>query len=87
MGDASWGFGISQHITSSAVGHCVVSQFVNLLDYDSSGNQGSLSAGNTYTFYLQAIDAYGSGGNLRLAAESGGAHQTYTPLHGTIWVL
>jgi hypothetical protein len=87
VGDGSWGFGISQYITSSSVGHTVCSQFVNLLDYDGNGNQASLAAGNTYTFYLQAYDAYGSGGNLRLAAESSGTHQSYTPQHGTIWVL
>lgn len=87
VGDGSWGFGISQFITSSSVGHCVCSQFVNILDYDGFGNQASLAAGNTYTFYLQALDANGSGGNLRLAAESNGVHQAYTPQHGTIWVL
>jgi hypothetical protein len=88
IGSAGYGFGISQDILSgSGLNHNVCSQFVNLYDYDSYGNQGSLTAGQTYTFFLQAIDAFASGSQLRVGAESGGTHADYTPQHAAVWVL
>jgi hypothetical protein len=88
VGDASWGLGISQGINSTqSQNWTTVTHFVNLYDYDSNGNQAGLSAGNTYTFYLQATDAYGSGATLRIGGEGNGVHQTYTPQHAMIWVL
>ena len=85
VGNGSWGFGITQTINNT--GHATVTQFVNLYDYDSSGNQAGLTAGQTYSFTLQATDAFASGGQLRFAGEAGGTHENYTPAHATIWVL
>jgi hypothetical protein len=85
VGNGSWGFGISQTINNT--GHATVTNFVNLYDYDGSGNQAGLTAGQTYTFTLQATDAFASGSNLRFAGEAGGTHENYTPAHATIWVL
>jgi hypothetical protein len=88
VGDASWGFGISQGINSTqSQNWTTVTHFVNLYDYDSNGNQAGLSAGNTYTFYLQASDAYGTGATLRIGGEGNGVHYTYTPQHAMIWIL
>ena len=88
VGDGSWGFGISMDIgNNSYFHHCTYDQEVNLYDYDVNGNQGNLTAGHTYNITLQAYDAYGSGSNLRLAAEADGAHVAYTPCYGTVWVL
>jgi hypothetical protein len=86
IGESSWGFGISMVIDSSK-NHWTICQHVNLLDYDSLGNQAGLTAGTTYTMYLQVRDASASGSNLRLAAEAGGTHYQYTPQHGSIWVI
>ena len=85
VGNGSWGFGITQTINNT--GHATVTNFVNLYDYDSSGNQAGLTAGQTYSFTLQATDAFASGGQLRFAGEAGGTHENYTPAHATIWVL
>jgi len=88
VGDNSWGFGISQGINNSqSQNWTVCSQFVNLYDYDVNGNQAGLTAGQTYTFYLQASDAYATGSQLRIGAEANGVHQAYTPQHAMIWVL
>ena len=88
VGDASWGFGISQGInTAQSQNWTTVTHFVNMYDYDSNGNQAGLSAGNTYTFYLQASDAYGTGAALRIGGEANAVHQTYTPQHAMIWIL
>jgi hypothetical protein len=86
IGEGSWGFGISMVIDTSK-NHWTICQHVNLLDYDSAGNQAGLSATNTYTMYLQVRDASANGSNLRMAAESDGTHQQYTPQHGSIWVI
>jgi murein DD-endopeptidase MepM/ murein hydrolase activator NlpD len=85
-GEGSWGWGISMIIDSSK-NHWTICQHVNLLDYDSAGNQAGLTAANTYTMYLQVRDASANGSNLRLAAEADGTHQQYTPCHGSIWVI
>lgn len=88
VGDNSWGFGISQGInTTPGQNWTVCSQFVNLYDYDTNGNQAGLTAGQTYTFYLQASDAYATGSQLKIGAEANGAHQPYTPQHAMIWIL
>jgi len=88
QGNGSWGFGIMQCVgNTSGQNHFCINQHVNLLDYDTLGNQGNLLAGNTYTMYLQVLDAYGNGTTLRLAAEGDGTHQSYTPQHGSIWVI
>jgi hypothetical protein len=88
QGNASWGFGIMQCVgNTSGQNHFCINQHVNLLDYDSLGNQGGLTAGYTYNMYLQVLDAYGNGTTLRLAAEGDGTHQSYTPQHGMIWVI
>lgn len=86
VGDGSWGFGIDMVIDSSK-NHYNLIYNVNLLNYGGNGNQASLSAGGTYTIYMQVYDAYASGGNLRVAGESSGTYQSYTPHHGTIWVI
>jgi hypothetical protein len=85
VGNASWGFGITQTINNTS--HATVTNFVNLYDYDSAGNQAGLTAGNTYTFTLQASDAWATGAQLRFAGEAGGTKEPYTPGHATIWVL
>lgn len=89
VGNDNWGFGICADVGSSMGGanwntYC---QHVNLYDYDASGNQAGFTAGSTYTMTLQVIDAYANGSNLQLAGEGGGTHGTYTPIHGTIWIL
>ena len=86
VGDGSWGFGIDM-VIDSGKNHYNLIYNVNLLNYAGNGNQASLSAGSTYTIYMQVYDAYASGGNLRLAGESSGTYQSYTPHHGTIWVI
>ena len=85
VGNGSWGFGINQTINNT--GHATVTNFVNLLDFGPSGNQAGLTAGNTYTFNLQANDAFATGTQLRFAAEADGTNQDYTPQHAMIWVL
>jgi hypothetical protein len=88
VGNASWGFGISQCVgNQSAQNHMTVTQHVNLLDYDAAGNQAGLAAGSTYNMMLQVLDAYGNGSTLRVAAEGDGTHQPYTPAHGSIWII
>jgi hypothetical protein len=85
VGNGSWGFGITQTINNTS--HATVTNFVNLYDYDSAGNQAGLTAGQTYTFTLQISDASASGAQLRFAGEAGGSKEAYTPGHATIWVL
>lgn len=86
VGDGSWGFGINM-VIDSGKNHYNLIYNVNLLNFGGNGNQASLSAGSTYTIYMQVYDAYASGGNLRLAGEAGGTYVSYTPHHGTIWVI
>ena len=88
IGNSSWGIGIAQPLnTTQSQNWATVSQFVNLYDYDNDGNGAGITAGQTYTFYLMANDAYASGSQLRIGAEADGVHQTYTPQHAVIWVL
>ncbi len=89
IGDNSWGFGISADVGSSMGGANwnTYSQHINLFDFHSGGNQASISATKTYTMTLQATDAYGNGSNLYIAGEGSGTNTSYTPIHGTIWVL
>jgi len=88
IGNSSWGIGICQPLNvGQNQNWATVSQFVNLYDYDNDGNGAGITAGQTYTFYLMAIDAYATGSQLRIGSESDGNHQTYTPQHAVIWVL
>lgn len=86
VGDGSWGFGINMDIDGGK-NHINNVYNVNLLDFGTSGNQAGLTAGSTYTIYMQVLDAFASGGSLRLAGESNGVYANYTPHHGFIWVI
>jgi hypothetical protein len=84
VGNSSWGFGINTAIDSGK-NHLNISQHVNIYDYSADGNSAGFTAGQTYTIYLQVSDSAASGGNLKLGGDS--SYQTYTPVHGTIWII
>jgi hypothetical protein len=84
VGNSSWGFGINMPIDSGK-NHFQINQHVNIFDYATDGNQAGFAAGQTYTIHLQVTDSSASGGNLKLGGDM--AYQTYTPVHGTIWII
>ena len=86
IGHGAWGFGIMRQ-NDSDTGHSwwQYSQHVVLYPaWSDTGNAGGLTAGYSYTFYLQVRDIYEN--VMYIGGETGGTYVGYSPVQGTIWV-
>jgi len=84
IGHAAWGFGIMRQ-TDDAHHWWQYNQSVVLYPaWSDTGNAGGLTAGYSYTFYLQCKDIYDNA--MFIGGENGGTFVGYSPVQGIIWV-
>jgi hypothetical protein len=86
IGHGAWGFGIMrQNDTDTGHSWWQYNQSVVLYPaWSDTGNAGGLTAGYSYTFYLQCKDIYDN--VMYIGGEVGGTYVGYSPVQGIIWV-
>jgi hypothetical protein len=84
IGHGSWGFGIMRQTDDSHHWWQYNQSVVIYPAWSDTGNAGNLTAGYSYTFYLQCKDIYDNA--MYIGGENGGTFVGYSPVQGIIWV-